>query len=164
MDVVLAQVADLFGLRSGWIFLIHEQTGETYLAASHNLPLRLSDEPALMSGRCYCLDTYYAGDLDGAANVNIIHYMFQIEKTCTGQRGTALSCQYSTLYVLHHQTRWSAMRDRISSAQTTDTKQKLGVLNVVSTDWRELSEGDLQLLYTVGYLLSIAIERAQLFD
>src|SRR5690606_21962759 len=40
----------------------------------------------------------------------------------------------------------------------------LGVLNVASTDWEELSEDDLQLLYTVGDLVSIAVERARLFD
>jgi two-component system NarL family sensor kinase len=37
------------------------------------------------------------------------------------------------------------------------------VLNVASADWRELSEEDLRILYTVGDLLSIAIERARLF-
>jgi two-component system NarL family sensor kinase len=39
----------------------------------------------------------------------------------------------------------------------------LGVLNVASTDWQQLSPEDLRLLYTVGDLLSIAIERARLF-
>jgi two-component system NarL family sensor kinase len=37
-------------------------------------------------------------------------------------------------------------------------------MNVASPDWRELSPDDLRLLYTVGDLLSIAIERARLFD
>jgi two-component system NarL family sensor kinase len=37
-------------------------------------------------------------------------------------------------------------------------------MNVASTDWRELSPEDLQLLYTVGDMISIAIERARLFD
>ena len=41
--------------------------------------------------------------------------------------------------------------------------KRVGVLNVVSGDWRELSEDDLRLLNTVGDMLSIAIERAQLF-
>jgi two-component system NarL family sensor kinase len=38
------------------------------------------------------------------------------------------------------------------------------MLNVASTDWRELSSDDLQLLYTIGDMLSIAIERARLFE
>jgi two-component system NarL family sensor kinase len=41
--------------------------------------------------------------------------------------------------------------------------KELGVLNVASADWRELSPEDLRLLYTVGDLLSIAVERARLF-
>jgi two-component system, NarL family, sensor kinase len=42
-------------------------------------------------------------------------------------------------------------------------EEKLGVMNVVSPDWRSLSPEDLQLLYTVGDLLSIAVERARLY-
>ncbi|MEJ7873556.1 MAG: GAF domain-containing sensor histidine kinase, partial [Rubrobacteraceae bacterium] len=42
--------------------------------------------------------------------------------------------------------------------------EKLGVLNVASPDWRSLSPEDLQLLYTIGDLLSIAVERARLFS
>jgi two-component system NarL family sensor kinase len=41
--------------------------------------------------------------------------------------------------------------------------RKVGVLNVASTDWRELTDDELRLLNTVGDMLSIAIERAQLF-
>src|SRR3712207_8488638 len=36
-------------------------------------------------------------------------------------------------------------------------------MNVASPDWRSLSPEDLQLLYTAGDLLSIAVERARLF-
>jgi two-component system NarL family sensor kinase len=39
----------------------------------------------------------------------------------------------------------------------------LGVLNVASPDWRQLASEDLQLLYTVGDMLGIAVERARLF-
>jgi two-component system NarL family sensor kinase len=42
--------------------------------------------------------------------------------------------------------------------------KKLGVLNVASTDWRQLSSDDLQLLYTIGDMLGIAVERARLFE
>jgi two-component system NarL family sensor kinase len=40
----------------------------------------------------------------------------------------------------------------------------LGILNVASTDWGDLREEDLQLLYLVGDLLAIAVERARLFN
>ena len=148
LQVVLAQVADLFGLRTGWIYLVDNEQGrrndtdeETYLAASHNLPTGLIDEPALMAGSCYCLDTFQSGDLDGAANVNIITCS-RLRKLVSGTEGL----RFHASIPLYAQER------------------KLGVLNVASTDWNELSEDDLCLLYTVGDLLSIAIERAQLFE
>ncbi len=44
----------------------------SYLAAAQNLPPALANNPRRMEGSCHCLDTYRAGDLDGAANVNVI--------------------------------------------------------------------------------------------
>ena len=140
LNVVLAQVAELFGLRTGWIFLVHEETDETYLAASLNLPPGLADHPALMAGDCYCLDTYQAGDLAGAANVNIITCT-RLKKLVSGSGGLLFHASIPLYGQVH----------------------KLGVLNVASADWRKLSDDDLRLLYTVGDLLSIAVERARLF-
>ncbi|MEZ4708858.1 MAG: GAF domain-containing sensor histidine kinase [Caldilineaceae bacterium] len=140
LNVVLAQVTELFGLRTGWIFLVHEETDHTYLAASLNLPPGLADHPELMTGECYCLDTYQAGDLAGAANVNIITCT-RLKKLVSGSGG-----------LLFH-----------ASIPLYGQERKLGVLNVASADWRKLSDDDLRLLYTVGDLLSIAVERARLF-
>ncbi len=140
LHTVLAQVAELFGLRTGWIFLVSAETGATYLAAVHNLPPGLANEPERMTGSCYCLDTYHAGDLDGAANVNIITCS-RLKKLVSGSAGL----RFHASIPLYAQ------------------EQKLGVLNVASTDWSELSDEDLRLLYTVGDMLSIAIARAHLF-
>ncbi len=137
----LGQVADLLGLQTGWIWLLDEESGESYLAASQNLPPALADFPKRMEGSCYCLDTYRAGDLDGVANINVI--------TC------------SRLQWLHDGT--DGLRYHASIPLQAHDKQ-LGVLNVASTDWRELSEDTLRLLNTIGDLLSIAIERAFLFE
>jgi two-component system NarL family sensor kinase len=141
LDATLAQVADLLHLRTGWIWLLRAGTDETYLAAAQNLPPGLADQPHRMEGTCYCLDTYRAGDLDGAANVNVV--------TCTRLSklvdGTGGLRYHASIPLYAH-------------------SEKLGVLNVASTDWRELSPEDLQLLYTIGDMLSIAIERARLFD
>src|SRR5579885_3116088 len=68
----LSQVAELLGLHTGWVWLINEETGKTYLAAAQNLPPALADRPRRMTGTCYCLDTYEEGDLEGAANVNVV--------------------------------------------------------------------------------------------
>jgi two-component system NarL family sensor kinase len=43
-------------------------------------------------------------------------------------------------------------------------EKKIGMLNVVSADWRKLSADDLRLLHTIGDLLGIAVERARLFE
>ena len=141
LDAALAQVAALLGLRTGWVWLLREETGESYLAAAQNLPPALANSPHRMEGRCYCLDTYRAGDLDGAANVNVV--------TCSRLRWLVDGTE--------------GLRYHASIPLYAHGKQ-LGVMNVASPDWRELSPDDLRLLYTVGDLLSIAIERARLFE
>jgi len=137
----LGHVADLLGLQTGWIWLLDEQRGDSYLAASQNLPPALAETPQRMEGSCYCLDTYRAGDLSGAANINVI--------TCSRlqwlQDGTAGLRYHASIPLYAHE-------------------KQLGVLNVASTDWRQLSEDTLRLLHTVGDMLSIAIERAILFE
>ncbi len=140
LQVALAQVVELFDVRTGWIWLLREDTGEPYLAAAQNLPPALADNPQRMEGSCYCLDTFRAGDLEGAANVNII--------TCTRLKGLIDGT--------------AGLRSHASVPLYAHGK-RLGVLNVVSSDWRELSAEELRLLYTVGDLVGIAIERARLF-
>jgi two-component system NarL family sensor kinase len=140
LRATLSQVAELLGLNTGWIWLLNEETGESYLAAAQNLPPALTKTPRRMSGRCYCLDTYRAGDLNGAANVNVV--------TCSRLDGLV----DGTDGLRYH-----------ASIPLYAHGKKLGVLNVASTDWRELHPNDLRLLYIVGDLASIAIERARLF-
>ena len=72
LDTTLIEVISLLGLNTGWIWLLHERTGESYLAAQHNLPLALANDLRRMEGDCYCLRTYREGDLAGAANVNVV--------------------------------------------------------------------------------------------
>lgn len=139
----LSQVAELLGLRTGWIWLIRESSPEPYLAAAQNLPPVLADEPRRMdgSGYCYCLDTYRKGDLGGAANVNVL--------TCSRLNGLV----DGTDGLRYH-----------ASIPLYSGEKKLGVMNVASPGWRGLDPDDLQLLNTVGDLLSIAVERARLFE
>ena len=140
LRAALAQVAELLGLSTGWIWLLDEETSESYLAAAQNLPRALTKNPSRMSGSCYCLDTYREGDLAGAANVNVV--------TCSRLKGLV----DDTDGLRYH-----------ASIPLYAHGKKLGVLNVASRDWRELSPDDLRLLYIVGDLVSIAIERARLF-
>jgi two-component system NarL family sensor kinase len=136
----LAQVAELLGLQTGWIWLLREETGEPYLAAAQNLPPGLKNRPEAMEGRCYCLDTFRDGDLRGAANVNVV--------TCSRLRAIV----DGTDGLRHH-----------ASIPLYAREKRLGVLNVASADWRELSPDDLRILHTIGDMLGIAVERAHLF-
>lgn len=136
----LAQVAELLDLETGWIWLLNEENGHSYLGAAQNLPPALTKNPRRMEGRCYCLDTYRAGDLEGAANVNVVRCS-RLSGVVDGANGL---CYHASIPLYAH-------------------GKKLGVLNVASADWRELSAEDLRLLYTVGDLISIAIERARLY-
>ena len=140
LQTALGQVADLLDLKTGWIWLLEEQTGASYLAASQNLPPALADNPYRMEGDCYCLDTFRSGDLNGAANVNVVKCS-RLSGLVDGTDGLRY---HSSIPLYAHD-------------------KRLGVLNVASTDWRELAPGDLQLLYTIGDLISMAVERARLF-
>jgi two-component system NarL family sensor kinase len=138
LRATLAQAAALMGLRAGWIWLLDEQTGASYLAAAQHLPPALT--PQRMEGSCYCLDTFRAGDMSGAANVSVI--------TCSRLRGLLSGTD--------------GLRYHASIPLSAQGRQ-LGVLNVASASWQELSADDLRLLLTIGDMLSIAIERARLF-
>ena len=141
LSTVLHLVARLLGLETSWIFLIDESTDETYLGASHNLPPGLARSPEKMEGRCYCLDTYRSGDLKGAANVNVIG--------CSRLSGLV----EGTGGLKYH-----------ASIPIYAEEKKIGVLNVASAEWRKLTADDLNLLNTIADLMSIAVERARLYD
>jgi two-component system, NarL family, sensor kinase len=140
LNLTLAHVTELFELQTGWVWLLREDSGEHYLAAAQNLPEGLVNSPERMEGDCYCLDTYRAGDLNGAANVNVITCS-RLKKLIEGTGG---------------------LRSHASIPLYARGK-KLGVFNVASAGWELLSPEDLRILYTVGDLLSMAVERARLF-
>lgn len=140
LGAALAQVAGLLGLSTGWIWLLDEETGASYLAAAQNLPRALTKNPRRMTGSCYCLDTYREGDLNGAANVNVVK--------CSRLSGLV----DDTNGLRYH-----------ASIPLYAHGKKLGVLNVASRDWRKLDPDDLRLLYTIGDLVAIAVERARLY-
>jgi two-component system NarL family sensor kinase len=141
LEAALRTVADLLGLDTGWVWLMDERTGGPRLAATRNLPPGLIEHADLMLGECYCLTTYEAGDLRGAANVNVV-WCTRLAKLRDGSN----DLQYHASIPLYADER------------------RLGVLNVASRDWRKLSETDLDLLYTIGSLVSLAIERTRLAE
>lgn len=142
LRTALAQVAELFDLHTGWVFLLHDERNDSYLAAAQDLPPALADDPDSMEDSCTCLDSYRRGGLDNRDRVHVI--------TCSRLQGLIAG----TDGLRYH-----------ASIPLYAQNKKLGVLNVASaeTHWWELSTDDLRLLHTVGDLLSIAIERTRLF-
>lgn len=139
LQVVLANIVELFHLETGWIYLIDEN-GKFYTAATIALPPALSEHPRRMGGTCYCIDSYVEGDMEGAANINAI--------TCSRLK----DLKEGTEGLRYH-----------ASIPLYAQGKALGILNVASTNWHEIREDELRLLHTVGDLMSIAIERARLF-
>ncbi len=141
IQTVLAHAADLLDLETGWVLLLREEDERVhYLAAAQNLPPILINQPHKMEVGCYCLNSFRDGDMAGAANVNVVECS-RLSGMMGGTGG--LRCHASVPLYAHG--------------------KKLGVLNVASTDWRQLSADELKLLYTIGDMLGIAIERGRLF-
>ncbi|TAK14084.1 MAG: GAF domain-containing protein [Anaerolineae bacterium] len=141
LSQALRQVLELFDLKTGWVWLLDDEAGDSYLAAAQNLPPALANNPSKMEGSCHCLNTYREGDLAGAANVNVIECS-RLQGLVDGTDGIRF---HSSIPLYAH-------------------GKKMGVFNVASRDWREISDEDLRLLHTIGDLVAIAIERARLFS
>jgi two-component system NarL family sensor kinase len=137
LNAALAHVAELFDLKTSWAFLLND-AGDYYLAAAQNLPPALADHPRRMSGECTCLWSFEGGELIAPENITCS----RLETLVVGTAGLR---QHASI----------PLRAR---------GKPLGVLNVASTDWGDLSDDDLQLLYLVSDLLGIAIERGRLFN
>lgn len=160
LQVAMANIVNLFNLDTGWIFLIDEQSGKYYTAATIGLPPALAQHPRRMAGTCHCIDTYIDGDMDGAANINAI-----ICSRLKGLREGTEGLRYHASIPLYAQaTRSSQTKTKQIKASSSEQNRQLGILNVASTDWREISDDELRVLHTVGDLMSIAIERARLFQ
>lgn len=138
----LALVAELLELKSGWVWLLDEVSGEPYLAAARLLPPFLTAKPLRMRGKtCWCLRSFLDGDLTGAADVNVL----ECSRLYGEVDGTDGLHYHASIPIYAHD-------------------KPLGVMNVASSDWRRLDANDLQLLSTIGYQIGIAVERARLFD
>src|SRR2546428_5630053 len=139
---VLAQVTKLLGLQTGWVWLLDERD-KPYLAAAQSLPPYLADHPRRMTGYCLCLDTFLEGDLEGAANIDVLR--------CSRLKNAERENDPSSLGLRFH-----------ASVPIYAGETPIGVLNVASEDWRELATEELQLLHIIGDQIGLAIQRARL--
>ncbi len=136
----LEKVVRLFGLETGWIWLINPQTKMAYLAASQALPPAFQQNPNWMNGSCYCIEKYLENPTK-AINIS--------EITCSRLQ----EVKEGTLDLVYH-----------ASIPLFTKDEKLGILNVLSKGKQKLSSNELQLLNTVGDMLSVAIQRARWFE
>jgi two-component system, NarL family, sensor kinase len=141
LKIALDQTAGLLDLEIGWIWLFHSTTGVAYLAASLNLPPHLIEHQVFMEGSCLCLDTFREEEREGTPSIHVL--------TCSRM------CNVDNIS--------SGVRFHASIPLKAHDKM-LGVLNLASQEKIDLSSDDLSMLYTVGDMLSIAIERACLFQ
>ncbi len=145
LNSALQQITQLLQLKTAWIWLFNADTKMAYIAAAINLPPVFEEKPELLTGWCWCIEKYLTGtgkELKTAYNIS--------EITC------------SRLENLRKGT--DGLRYHASVPLITHEQQKLGILNVVSENSQELAPQTLELLHTIGDMLSIAIERAKLFE
>jgi two-component system NarL family sensor kinase len=142
LQEVLVRVTEMLGLQTGWVWLLNEQ-GQPYLAASQALPPYLADHPERMTGYCLCLDTFLDGALEGAANIDVLR--------CSRLKNAERDSDPSSLGLRFH-----------ASVPIYAGNIPLGVLNVASKDWRELTTEELQLLHIISDQIGLAVQRAQL--
>ena len=139
---VLARVTELLGLQTGWVWLFDEHHNSV-LAASQKLPPYLADHPERMADSCVCLDTFVSGTIERAANVDVLR--------CSRLKNAERDSDPSALGLRFH-----------ASVPIYAGNTLLGVMNVVSEDWRELQPGELQLLHIISDQIGLAMQRARL--
>lgn len=138
LEKALALAADLLDMQTGWVWLLDERGGP-FLAATLNLPEGLRTHPERMRGTCYCLRSLSNGELDGAANVLTCSRLEWLTDGTDGLRFHA-------------------------SVPLVARRERLGVMNVATTEWRELSDEELRLLRVLGEMLGLGIERSRLYS
>lgn len=141
MDTTLRQTVHLLQLKTGWIWLANAETGAIYLAAGYNLPPIFEERPSLLTDTCYCIDKYLKENLDDATNIS--------EITCTRLKDLVEGTEGLRFH---------------ASVPLLGRNGKIGIMNVLSEHSQQLSENQLQLLHTIADMLSIAVERARLYE
>ncbi len=141
LQIVLEKTVQLLGLETGWIWLFQPDTNSVYLAASYQLPPAFTQHPERLSGWCYCIDKYLGNQMESSINIS--------EITCTRLK----DLKKGTKGLLYH-----------ASVPLYLQEQKIGILNLLSGQSQELQEEKLNLLHSIGDLLSQAIQRARLFE
>src|SRR5213593_329231 len=145
LERTLGLVADLLGLRTGWVWLRDAETGQFYNAAARNLPPYLQAPVRMTGHQCWCIEEFNEGALT-PKNIDVLE--------CSRLR-PAVQRQATDLThgLAYH-----------ASVPLYFQDKPLGILNVTGPSWRRLTDEELHLLSTIAYQMGIAIERARLAD
>ena len=145
LERTLGLVADLLGLRTGWVWLRDAETGQFYNAAARNLPPYLQAPVRMTGHQCWCLEEFNAGALT-PKNIDVLE--------CSRLRpAVQLQATDLTHGLAYH-----------ASIPLSFQGKPLGILNVTGPSWRRLTDEELHLLSTIAYQVGIAIERARLAE
>jgi two-component system, NarL family, sensor kinase len=145
LDRTLAMVADLLGLRTGWVWLLDPGSGRFYNAAARNLPPYLQ-EPVRMTGRpCWCIESFRDGALT-PKNIDVME--------CSRLRPAVKRKATDLTHGLAYH----------ASIPLYFQDKPLGIMNITGPSWRQLTADELRLLSTIAYQVGIAIERARLAE
>ncbi len=146
LERTLSLVGDMLGLRTGWVWLLDQETRHFYLAAERELPPYLQ-ERVRMAGRrrCWCIDDFRDGELT-PTNIDVIECS-RLEPAFRGKSAElAAGLRYHASIPLYFH------------------DKPLGIMNVTGPEWRKLTAEELRLLSTIAYQVGIAIERARLAE
>jgi two-component system NarL family sensor kinase len=148
LERTLSLVAEMLGLRTGWVWLMDEDSGHFYDAAERELPPYLL-ERVRMAGRraCWCLDDFKDGELK-PTNIDVI----ECSRLQPAFRGSEKSAELAAGLRYH------------ASIPLYFQDKPLGIMNVTGPEWRKLTAEELRLLSTIAYQVGIAIERARLAE
>ena len=145
LERTLALVADLLGLRTGWVWLLDPETDQFYNAAAQNLPPYLR-EPVRMTGRwCECIGAFQEGDLS-PRNVDVIE--------CSRLAPAVRAQEHALTQGLRYH----------ATVPLTFQGKPLGIMNITGPSWRRLTPEELRLLSTIAYQVGTAVERARLAE
>jgi two-component system NarL family sensor kinase len=146
LERTLSLVADLLGLRTGWVWLLDQDSNRFYDAAEREMPPYLQ-ERVRMSGRrrCWCIDDFRDGELT-PTNIDVIECS-RLQPAFRGKSAElAAGLRYHASIPLYFQ------------------DKPLGIMNVTGPEWRKLTTDELRLLSTIASQVGIAIERARLAE
>ncbi len=135
----LEKTVEILNIETGWFWLTEPDNKSVYLAASHNLPPALSNHPERLSGWCYCIKQYLDDDIDQAMNIS--------EITCSRLKDISTGTKGLKFHAI---------------IPITINGQKVGLMNLLSKETRQLNEKELAILNTISELVGTAIQRTRL--